>query len=89
MAKTMLPQDLARILGNKVTGDPPEINLTISDIVTGNVIDPPFDKVTVNLDTGAVVLFTKFTFASAFQNFLLDLIGKFRAGEIGPRGRPR
>lgn len=79
MAKLFVPNDFARVLGDLVTGDPPQIRLRLIDVQGNTAIAEPYSRVDVNLDTGLVVLVSKTTLTKFVNNFLQDLIG-FKGG---------
>lgn len=78
MAKLMEPVDLARILGNIVTGKEPQIQLFITDLIRSEVIEPPYERVDVNLETGFVTIRAEQTIVKFISEFLKNLTEGFR-----------
>jgi len=77
--KNMEPEDFARILAAKCAGDPPEVFLQIANERNLMILDGPYIRVDVDLDSGLVTLVKDTNIVGeAFAALIDQLVDAFR-----------
>jgi len=80
VTKNMEPEDFARILAAKCAGDPPEVFLQVVNERNLMILDGPYLRVDIDLDTGLVSLVKDTNIVGEAFAALIDQLVDFLRG---------